>query len=276
MKLSERSYPHPVLGNLDDVPGAAFQATCEIESDRQFFFINITVAWSSATLQKMNQKGAACYVLHVECSNTLHREAFDFSETNKKFDIRANHLNGPVEINCFVRATKEMGEYQIDGAHEDYEDLTFDVKSGDILAVSKGQVFEAESSDTLRRIGSIMVIEESPKPEDHAMEVEFSSEKIRIRLCKHDFNLYKELKIIPALASHLTTTLVLPVLTEALHLIEGEDLEFEDRKWCRNLRQRLSDLNLTEEKDLLTAAQRVLDMPIRRALASAAEYAQVR
>jgi hypothetical protein len=32
-----------------------------------------------------------------------------------------------------------------------------------------------------------MVIEESPRPDEHAMEVEFSSDKIRIRLCKPDF-----------------------------------------------------------------------------------------
>ncbi len=276
MRLSERSYPHPVLGNADDVPGAAFQATCDVESDKQFFFINITVHCSSTTLQKMIQKGAACYVLHVECSNTLYREAFDFTDQTKRFDIRADRLNGTVEVNCFVRAKKEIAEYKIDGAHKDYEDLDFEVKAGDILAVTPGQTFEAESLYTLLSICSIMVIDESPKPDEHPMEIEFNSDKIHIRLCRPDFKLYKELKTIPALASHLTTTLVLPVLTEALHLIQKDSMDFDDLKWCRCLKQRLADLKLGDELDLLKSAQLLLDRPIRRALTAAAQYAEDR
>jgi hypothetical protein len=276
MRLSDRSYPHPVLGNADDVPGAAFQATCDVESDKQFFFFDVTVACSSTTLQKLIQNGGACFVLHVECSNTLYRNAFDFTEKSKRFGVRADRLNGTVEINCFIRAAKDVSKYQIAGAHEDYENNVFEIKPGDILAVAPGQTFEAESLDTLRRIGSIMIIEESPKLDEHPMEVEFNSDKIHIRLSKQDFNLYKELKAIPALASHLTTTLVLPVLTEALHLIQKDSLEFEDRKWCRSLNQRLADLKLSHEADLLRAAQILLDRPIRRALTSAAQYAQDR
>ena len=273
MRLSSRSYPHPVLGNADDVPGAAFQATCEVASDKQFFFVTVTVACSSSTLNNLVHKGAASFVLHVECSNTLFRQAFDFSEPVKRFEIRADRLNGQVEVNCFVRSTRELFRYAIDGAHEDYGDAVFDLRAGDILAVGESYTFEAESHDTLRRIGSIMVIEQSNKDGDHPMEVEFSDEKIRIRLCKDDFDKYKKLKAHPTLASHLTTTIVLPVLTEALNMIRSDDTPYEDLKWCRNLRGRLTDLKLdADDEDALKKAQFLLDMPIRRAFASAAEY----
>ena len=275
MKLSSRSYPHPVVGNGDDVPNAAFQAAYEYTSDKQFYFIGVTVACSSASLVKLIGKGTASYVLHVECGNTLYREAFDFSGTNKRVDIPASKLNGTVEVNCFIRATEELGKYRIDGAHDDYGSTTFEVRSGDILGVAEGQTFEAEPQDTLRRIGSIMVIEESPRDDEHAMEVEFSTDKIRIRLCKPDFARYKELKSIPLLASHLTTTIVLPVLTEALHFITHGEAEFEDLKWYRNLKGRMDDLGFKED-DVLKAAQMLLDMPIRRAFASAAQYATER
>jgi len=276
MKLSSRSYPHPVVGNADDVPRAAFQAAYEYASDRQFYFITVTVACSSDSLTKLIEKGAASYVVHVECGNTLYREAFDFSESSKRVDIPASKLNGTVEINCFIRATKPLDNYRVDGAHEDYGGTTFEVRAGDILAVAEGQTFDAEPQDTLRRIGSIMVIEESPRPDDHPMEVEYSTDKIHIRLCKSDFARYRQLKSIPVLASHLTTTIVLPVLTEALHLIAHGESEFEDLKWYRNLTGRLEELGLKDEEDLLRASQILLDMPIRRAFASAAQYATER
>jgi hypothetical protein len=273
MRLSSRSYPHPVLGNADDVPEAAFQATCEVVSDKQFFFITVTVACSSTTLNKLVQKGSASFVLHVECGNTLYRHAFDFFEQTKRFEIRADLLNGQVEVNCFVRATRELTKYSISGAHEDYGNAVFDLRSGDILAVGESYTFEAESQDTLRRIGSIMVVEQSNKDGDHPMEVKLNDDKIRIRLCKDDFEKYKKLKAIPSLASHLTTTIVLPVLIEALHVIKSDEAQFEGLKWCRNLTGRLDELKLNDEEDTLKKAQMLLDMPLRRAFASAAEYA---
>lgn len=276
MRLSSRSYPHPVVGNADDVPRAAFQAAYEYSSDKQFYFITVTVACSSDSLAKMIKKGAASYVLHVECTNTLYREAFDFTDQSTRIDLPANKLNGTVEVNCFIRATKALDKYRVDGAHDDYGNTAFDVRTADILAVAEGQTFEAEPQDTLRRIGSIMVIEESPRDEEHPMQVEFSTEKICIRLSKPDFARYKKLKSVPVLASHLTTTIVLPVLTEALHLIAQDSTEFEDLKWHRNLKGRLEDLALNSEDDWLNAAQVILDMPIRRAFASAAHYAEQR
>jgi hypothetical protein len=276
MRLSSRSYPHPVVGNADDVPEAAFQAAYEYTSDKQFYFITVTVACSSNSLGRMIEKGTASYVLHVECGNTLYREAFDFSDSAKRIDIPASKLNGNVEVNCFIRATRPVNKYCVDGAHKDYGSAVFEIGMADILAVAEGQTFEAEPQDTLQRIGSIMVIEESPKPEEHPMEVEFSSEKIRIRLCKPDFARYKELKAIPTLASHLTTTIVLPVLTEALRLLNEDDASLEDLKWHRNLKGRLEDIGMLGDDDLLKAAQTLLDMPIRRALAAAAQYATER
>jgi hypothetical protein len=56
----------------------------------------------------------------------------------------------------------------------------------------------------------------------------------------------------------LTTTIVLPVLTEALRLIKEEDASLEDLKWHRNLKGRLEDIGLLNDDDLLKAAQTLL------------------
>jgi hypothetical protein len=274
MRLSSRSYPHPVLGNGDDVAEAAFQATFEYAADQQFYYITVTVACSSSTLTRLIAKGAACCMLHVECSNTLFRKAYDFTGQTYRVQIPASQLNDAVEVNALIRATKEIPAYKIAGAHEDYGDAAFQVRQGDILAIGEGQVFDAETSfDSLRRVGSIMVIEQSSELGDHPMRVEYNSDKIRILLCKSDFKAYSKLKTVPTLTSHLTTTIVLPVLLEALHYIEEESEGLQAFKWYRNLERRIDMLDLGSEQDVLAKAQKLLDMPIRRALAAAESYA---
>lgn len=41
MKLSSRSYPHPVVGSRDDVPGAAFQSVLEMTTDKEAVYIDV-------------------------------------------------------------------------------------------------------------------------------------------------------------------------------------------------------------------------------------------
>src|ERR1035437_6785276 len=122
MKLSERSYPHPVVGNADDVPGAGFQVTYEYSSDKQFYYVDVTVACSSSTLNKLVEKGKATYVLHIECSNTMFRRAYEFTETQHRVQVPASQLNDTVQVNAFVLALSAIPNYEISGSHQEYGD----------------------------------------------------------------------------------------------------------------------------------------------------------
>ena len=269
MRLSNRSFPHPVVGNADDVPGAEFQATFDFESDKTTFYLKATVRCSSKTLQKMIAKGTACYTLHVECSNTLFRRTYDFTDAEFRVSIPATLIHDAVEVNAFVRAKVAVPKYAVDGAHADYDDATFGVDPGDVLAVGDGQTFDADHTvDPLRRVGALMVVDESTKPGDHAMEAEFGDDKIRIVLCKEDFKAYREMKTVPKLTDHLTTTLVLPVLMQAIHHMDDADGTSES-KWARSLRQLLDAKGFGPATDTLEKAQQLLSLPIRRALVAA-------
>lgn len=273
MRLRHRSFPYPVVGNADDVPGAGFQATYEVASDREYYYVNVSAACGSKSLNKLIEKGQACLVLHVECGNTMYRRAFEFSAETHRVQIRAADLHGTVELNVMARACSVLSSYKPDGAHPDYGTTAFRIEQGDILAVAEGFLFEAETvHDSLKRIGSIMVVEQSEHATDHPMEVSLNSNKIRILLCENDFTLYGKLKAIPHLTSHLTTTIVLPVLMHALTEMEKSDAELVDLKWCQSLQRRLDELGIADEQDCLLKAQRILDMPIRRALVAAESY----
>lgn len=270
MKLSERSYPHPVLGNRDDVPNAAFQATIEMSADRHSVYLQTDTACSCETLNALLSAGRATRVLHVECSNTLFRRAYEFRGQQHRISIPADSLNDAVEVNVFVRATNRISDYAIPEAHPDYSGAVFDVRRGDILAVGEGQIFHIESSfDSLSRIGSIMQISESPKDGDLPMEPTFDQDKIVIFLSKSDFADYKILKQNATVRDPLTTTIVLPVLVEALHILEKEsDGRDDPRRWVRALSRRLENLHLRTEMQPLYLAQQLLELPVKRALSS--------
>lgn len=269
MRLSSRSFPHPVVGNGDDVPGAEFQAAYDFSSDKTTFYLKVSVACSSRSVARLIEKGRACYTLHVECGNTLYRRTYDFTADAHEVALPATEVHDNIEVNTFARATQAVPRYKVEGAHDDYGDATFDVRPGDILAVADGQVFDAsQKADPLRRVGALMVVEQSPEAGEHPLRHDPGTDKVRILLCEADFLAYQQMKAVPNLTSHLTTTLVLPVLVQLLHDLPDEENPGEP-KWATLLRQRLAALALPGSADNLEKAQRLLELPIRRALVSA-------
>jgi hypothetical protein len=276
MKLSQRSYPHPVVGNRDDVPVAAFQAAVEMSSDKENVYIDVATNCSSSTINQLLSAGAAKHVLHVECSNTLFRRAYEFSETSKRISIPAENLNDAVEVNVFVCAMRDVSGYSVDGAHSDYDGAKFQIGEGDILAVGEGYIFHIESTfDSLSRIGSVMQIEEASEDGELPMRVDFNGDKIRIILSKADFKDYKLLKAQEGVSAALTTTIVLPVLVEALHFWKADEAggKEDSLRWMRALRSRITSLELESESDNLILAQKLLELPLRRALVASRQLA---
>ena len=246
-----------------------------MSTDKQSVYIAADVACSCALLNSLLGSGDTQLVLHVECSNTLFRRAYPFRETTHRISIPADNLNDAVEVNVFMRAVNRIPAYHIPEAHADYGDATFDVRRGDILAVAEGQVFHIESNfDSLSRIGSIMQINESPKDGDLPMEPSFEGDKIVIFLSKSDFADYKLLKLHEGVSGPLTTTIVLPILVEALHILKEENDIEDTRRWVRALARRIEKLGLSRDVQPLILAQRLLELPVKRALSSSRMFAE--
>jgi len=270
MKISHRSFPHPVVGNSDDVVNAAFQAAISVYNDRVNYYICVKLQCSSSTISELIKKGDAVYVLHVECGNTLYRAAIEFTQTEREIMMPAENLNSTVEVNVVAQAKRDMNKYKVDQAHPDYGGATFNVSAGDILAVSEGFTFDADINfDTLRAMSSIMQIRERDDSVDAPMEVDLSEEKISIYLSQSDFMNYKFIRSQKVLSASLIATLVLPALMEALTVLKGDHSDVEDTRWCRCLKRRIEQAGQTLDNPPLTLAQNLLELPIKRAFMSA-------
>lgn len=277
MKLSARSFPHPVLGNRDDVPDVAFQSTIEMTADKENIYLDVRWVCSSATLMDYIGDGRATVTVHVECSNTMYRAVHYTKDAEARLAIRTDLLNDSVEVNTFITALTDINGYSIPGCHSDYGTATFDIKKGDILAVSEGYVFHIESQfDAMNRIGAIMSIVESQLDGDRPMQPDFGQEKIIVVLSKPDFSDYKLMRSQEAVAGPLTCAIVLPVLVEALRQVAAEGADESSPRWMRVLQRRAeaSGVKLSEESDFIALAQSLLELPLRRALVSAKQFAE--
>ena len=270
MRLSHRSFPHPVVGNADDVVDTAFQAAINVHNDRVNYYINVKVQCSSSTISKLVKRGDAVFALHVECGNTLYRSATEFEEYEREFMIPGENLNSTVEVNVVAQAKRDIAKYKVDQAHPDYGDASFSVSAGDILAVSEGFTFDADINfDMLRSMSSIMQIRERNDVEDAPMEVDLSEEKITIYLSHSDFESYKIIRAHQVLSASLIATLVLPALVESLSVLKVDHTDVEDTRWCRCLKRRIESAGLSLEIQPLMLAQKLLELPIKRAFMSA-------
>ncbi|MCX7424493.1 MAG: hypothetical protein NTW96_02485 [Planctomycetia bacterium] len=270
MKLSQRAFPHPVVGNADDVLEAAFQSPITVSHDGVNYYLSVDVQCSSPTISALIEKGDAAYIVHVECSNTLYRSVFEFTETKKELMIPGENLNATVEVNVFVRAKQDISGYTVENSHSDYGDTAFNISTGDVLAIAEGMTFDADIDfDALRSVSSIMQIRQHPADGDMPMEVDFDDEKITILLSARDFENYKIVKTAKPLSATVAAALVLPALLEALRTLQGDHSEYENLRWSRCLKRRVEQVGLSLTSEPLTLAQKLLELPIRRALTNA-------
>jgi hypothetical protein len=268
MKLTERAFPHPVVGNSDDVLDSAFQATIEPKYDHESYHISVRVACSSPTICELVNRGQACYVLHVECGNTLYREKFDFNSTEWNVVIPRQNLHSTVDVNVFVIAQRDIRSYRIENAHPDYGNMSFSVETGDILAVAEGLSFDADIDfDMLRSVRSIVEVAERTDDQESApVVIDLNYERIRLVLSKADFATYRVLRTNKVLSQTLIAMLVIPALVEAITVLRGSGSDYEELRWYRCLKKKIEVEGHSLESAPYTLAQELLKFPVRRAL----------
>lgn len=269
MRIKQRAFPHPVVGNGNDVD-AAFQAPVQVFRRDDVFEIQITCQMSSDSLQKRIGNREAAYGLHIECTKTFFRELKRFTPRNGNATVcvPVANLSGTVELNVVMFALKDIKNYRINGAHSDYGRKTFFISQGDFLAVAEGHLFNADiHQDMLESVASIMEIKR--RDDDGTdMTVDFGGQKIRVLLPNEDYGIYKAIQADPTFANIAVASIVLPVLMDALKMVRQGSEEYESCRWYDNLVLRLSKKGLDRNAPVLENSQQLLEMPIGRLLRS--------
>ena len=276
MKISYRSYPHPVLSYFsDDLVRCAFQATVTVDTSQTYFRVNVMCQLSSKDLRSLIDTGQAAYAIHVECSATRYRRIALSSDSDFTFEIPASAAQGTVDICVLVCATQPIQTYANTNFHSDYAYTRFSVSKGDVLAVAEDRTFLADNErDQLRRIPSIFEVARTTDPDAATMDIDLMGNKITIQLKTEDYDRYSSLVPAAHLESVIASLIAVPALIEALESVksaEDADQDFGNYRWYRVIKSKLAsegvDLSSGEFPTATVAlTQRLLETPVSEAL----------
>lgn len=265
MKITNQSFPHPVLGIRDDVLDS-FETEFNWDCDQAYFYLKPIFKLTNSTLLKMIKENKAVYAVEVECSNTLFRKTFYTDKIGPEIPIQAEYLRGKVLVQFLVVSKVELSDYKIENANAEYEDNKFIISIGDVLAYGGDSDFQAVVNyDSLKAVSSIMQIKKGNYDTGY-VKTNFFKDKIQIILSREDYQKYKLLISDPANIPIFHTSLVLPVLYKALVYVHEEDDDFAQFKWFDVIKTRLDDedLNLDDDEKHIEVLQKIFGNPYRR------------
>lgn len=268
MKVNSKSYPHPVLGNEDDLGGFFRVAPFHYELKKEDITLNPIFNLKNAAIEELIRNGKASFVTEVECRSTFFRTSYSTGKTIDRFTIPAKLVRERVTVGFYVCADKDIPGYKPSECHPDYEGATFDIEVGDVLAVGGYTSFIAEKNfDPLRPpVSSFMSIREGGHHEG-PMQIDYENEKITIILSKADWRNYLDVRGQKLAEGMLHASIVFPVLIDAIHQVQNGNGDYIDMSWFGRL-EAILDGNSLRSKEPFEAAQKILETPLSRGLQS--------
>src|SRR3989344_7266501 len=175
MKIKNLSLPNPVLGKNDDVEGT-YQVEAVVELGREEIKVSLKHNHSNKTLLEKIEKKQAIYTTEIICTKTDFRKTFKSSEKNQVIILSANELRDRVDVQFFITSEEEITDYKIEGSNPDYENATFVISKGDVLAYGGDIFFIAAKAYALMTVSSFMVIVSSDE-EEGPMYIDLSDDE---------------------------------------------------------------------------------------------------
>jgi hypothetical protein len=258
--MSEVSFPHPVLGNGDDVGGIKLDSELTYHASAEAVELQVTgLASGNRSLDDAIRTGRATWLVRVQCARTYFRRVWIERGPTATIRIAGPDLEGTVEVEARA-CTLESMPWRPEGMHADYAERSFQLNPSEVLALGPTWRFHVDKQfDPLRApVASWMRIVEG-EHEEGPFQVTFEDDFVTIRLSRKDWAQYPGVR--DRAPSVLHASVVLPVLMQALRELKEDD----GVKWKGRLKAVLDARGLDPESPLVTA-QQLLDAPLARCL----------
>lgn len=266
------SYPHPVLGNADDVAAEFLMANFTYRSLTTHVHVAFDVRTDDPDVVRLVEESRAVLALRLMCGRTFYnntrvlapQRTDDGWECHLGVDVDA--LDGPTTAELLLLAVQPLHSFAWGRQHPDFFDETFDVPVRAVLGTGGEAVFDVRKSyDPLRPpLESFMSFNKDAEQKEE-FRVFIGPEGIDVRIGRDAFEDFRALAAAPALQIN---AVVLPALMQALTMIYDEELDEDTRQspWCQGVRRILADHDLDDEATALERAQTLLKSPLRMLL----------
>lgn len=276
MNLIDKTYLYPVLRpGYDDITNSsfAFELYCNIGASK--YIANVEAELKNSTIEEMIAAGKAKIYAFIYCAANFYRNTIELKSLHDEFSIPINELKGIVEVVLVITAAENM-KYQNAFQHSDYENLTFDISIGNILAVSAPSYFKAEKEfDSLQKVKSIIsVVNNQDSSNADPLRVNWNNDKITVTMSNDVYNNYFSLtKDAHWIPNSVEILIFLPILVEIISEWRKESdvyqEEYKQFRWFRAIYARAEALGILEDiaagtESPFVLAQKMLDAPITR------------
>jgi hypothetical protein len=266
------SYPHPVLGNTDDVAAEFLMTNFTYRPLATHVHVAFDVRCDDPDAVRLVEEGQAVLALRILCGRTFYNSTTHLASrrTDEGWECRlgvdVDLLDGTTTAELLLLADRPLERFSWGRQHPDFFDETFDVPARAVIATGGEAVFDVRKSyDPLRPpLESFMSFNQDSEHKEE-FRVFVRPEGIDVRIGRDAFEDFRALGAAPALQIN---AVVLPALTQALTAIYDEELDEETRQspWYQGVRRILADHDLDEEATALERAQTLLKSPLRMLL----------
>jgi hypothetical protein len=246
MKISNISFPYPVLGINDDIEPMLPQDAVVVSKQEvnSRYVLEVTLKCNNQDIESLIENGYAVYSCEVDCASTLFRECYTSKSPNLHIEFDRDQVSGKVNIQCFVSVVRPIKDYKNSGFNSDYEGATFDMSEGDILVGFPEAFFNAELSYN-KLVNPTSIIQIREDKENPYTNYDFSSDKIEIKLPTPLFDLYNN-RIWDTYAEVIHASLAYNALTCALFQIG----DYMHTRWAQAIQMRIQTEDQLREFDI--------------------------
>jgi hypothetical protein len=253
------SFPHPVYGAGSDISGNPIKPSFRYTiADEQVILEASELSVDNADIEQLIADEKAHWQIRLQCPRTYYRESFLTKKPTWTRHIPGPDLEGKVEIETKIIATKPISDYHPTNSHTDYDGYDFDLSAGEVIGLGPTFSFVVDKLyDPLKApVSSLLRIVEGSHDEG-PYEVVFDDDLIFIKLSKQDWQEYPGVR--DRVPTVIHSAIVLPVLSTAIKLMQ----EHSGTMWSDRLENLIATRGI-DPMDSLKAAQDLLANPLFR------------
>lgn len=268
------SYPHPVIGNEDDVASEFAMPRFFVHDQGAHVALDFEIRTKDPDVTELVQQGRALLALRLVCGRTFYNntKALFPVKTGEgwrcRLDIDADLLDGPTTAELLLLAAQPLQGLSWTHQHPDFLGAAFDVPARAVLGTAGEVKFDVGKSYDLLRppLESYMRFHKAHSQHKQEFSVLVTPDGIDVMIGPDLYDGFRAIGTAPALQFN---AVVLPALVQAL--VEVDKLEPDDDTkqsvWCQGLLRELAERGLASET-ALERAQSLLGNPLRRLLES--------
>ena len=234
------NYPYPVIRTYtEDYKSTVFMGDLSVNLQPNGYLIRPNFAINNSGIEDMLAKGIFTYAIEVQSPATWFRKLFIVSN-NAPIRLETTSIHERVELAPCIVSTTSFSGFSNDDFEEEYKGLTFDISTGDIIAIGEKRCFDALYQNDIIKNGS-SIVSVGGSEDTKEIVCDFSGNIIEITLPIDQYTDYTECGYLKSKYKTLNAILIVPVLVEAIGYIANDEnnpdkvSEFESNAWYKTI-----------------------------------------